>query len=129
MSHFGVQLGLQNGVQIDGFWNSRANLCCNNRKCQNLYHSQAKTFFFHSPAPQKPSQIRQKIDLKSLLCCCLFLTPKTIPPGALPKPSCKILKDLGPPCWVHFSLKNQKDGGTEIDTFLFLLVFQHKTKK
>ena len=129
MSDFGVQLGLQSGVQIDAFWNSRANLCCNNRKCQNWYHSQAKTLFLPSPAPQKPSQIQQKIDLKSLLCCCLFLTPKNITPGALPKPSCQIFVDFWPPCWVHFRLKNQKDGPTEISPFLFLLVFQHKAKK
>ena len=58
---------------------------------------------FSLPRPPKnPPKFDKKIDLKSLLCCCLFLTPKTIPPGALPKPSCQTLIDFWPPCWAHF---------------------------
>ena len=88
MSVFRAQHGPQNGRKIDGLRGSRANLCSKSRKCQNLYHSQAKTLFLLPPGLQKTIENRWKIDLKSILCWGIFSTLQKIGLRALRKLSC-----------------------------------------
>ena len=55
-----------------GFLEFKSQLMLQQRKMSKFVLLLSDNLVLHSPAPQKPSRLQQKINLKSFLCCSLF---------------------------------------------------------